>query len=112
MIFRKVQSSKIMPIVLYFGAFGYVEPNSGKDVDNLILNDGDRMSAAEVQRFSRSGEIAINALCFLLVFQYLPQGVHLFGSNGLKLVYNLTELLFLFGGYVLKIRKEMIEQSL
>ena len=68
-IFGQVECGKVVPIVLNFWAFGNVEANAQKDIDDLIFYDGNRMARPQWNHFARTGKVAVNALGLGLGFQ-------------------------------------------
>src|SRR6056300_612460 len=57
----KIQGCKIVPIVLYFGAFANVKSNAFKDVYNLVFNGVDWVYCAKFLWVSRARQVSVLA---------------------------------------------------
>ena len=65
----KVELCKHVEVVVNLGSFGKREAHALEDVNNLILDNVERMTCAELYRISRTGEVEV--VCRLLGYLVL-----------------------------------------
>ena len=105
---REVERREYVPVVLDFGAVGHGIAQAGKDLDNLVFDQRNRMARTEL--FGRAGTGHVlrgGAVAFRGVLQLFAQVVYLFERRGLELVELLTELAFELRGH----RFELLHQG-
>src|ERR1700748_1209089 len=85
MVFRHIQRSKIMPVIFYFGTFGYSETKPFKYFNALVFYNTQRMTCTQRNVNSRKAQvfflfIAIAgiqqvAIFFVMCFCILLKGI-------------------------------------
>ena len=48
-----------MPVIFYFRTFGNVESQTGKDINDFVLYNGERVACTEFHRISRTRQIPL-----------------------------------------------------
>ncbi len=97
-----------MPVVLYLGAVGYAESETGKDVAYLLLHQGDGMARAQSRGIGRAGEVQlVRSIACCTDLHTLAEGIDMLLGAGLQLVEHLADLFFLLGRH----EPEVIEET-
>ena len=102
MVFRKVHGREYMPVVFDFRSVCDVETHSGKNIDDFVLHDCERMACTKFHRISRTGQIQ-SVATVVLVFKLLFQRIDFILRFRFQFIQPHADFLFLLSRYVAKI---------
>ena len=111
MVFGKVHRREHVPVVLHLGAVGQGEAHAGKDVDDLVLHDGERVACAQLYGVGRTCEIHLGSTAVVGLEGLFEFGDALCGA-GLQCVESHAHLFLLLGGYVAEVGHQVIDGAL
>ena len=111
MVVGEVHGAEHVPVVLYLGAVGQAEAQSGEDVDYLVAYDGDGVACAQRGGVGRAGEVG-GVFSGLLLIELLAQGVDMVLGCGLEVVDGHAELSLAVGGYLAEFIHQLGDEAL
>ena len=101
MVLRQIEQLKVEQIQLNLRPFYNVEAHAGKDLEQLILHQRNRVNAADGRMLARLGHVDRFTLQFLFLLDLLDlavQRIHLLGQALTDDINHLTGLRALLGG--------------
>ena len=111
MVFGKVQCREHVPVIFNFRTFGNAESQTGKDINDFVLYNGERVACTEFHRISRTRQIQ-SVTIVVLTFKHFFQRVDFVLRFCFQFIQSHADFFFLFGSYVTEIRHQIVNGSL
>ena len=102
MVFGKVQCREHVPVIFNFRTFGNTESQTGKDINDFVLYNGERVACTEFHRISRTRQIQ-SVTIVVLTFKHFFQRVDFVLRFCFQFIQSHADFFFLFGSYITEI---------
>ena len=104
----KVQRREDVPVILDFGTFRHGVAQTGKDLDNLVFDQRDRVAATDRIVRSGTGHVDLGLSRRLCIFGRSLHLRDLLVDAGFERVDLLPQLFFHFGGYLFELFEQVV----
>ena len=110
MVGCEVHRAEHVPVVLNLRTVGQREAQAGEDVDDFLLDDGQRVARAQADGVGRTRQVQFVAR-LVVGGELFAQGVDLFLGGGLQLVQLHADFALGFGRHGAEVRHEVVYQT-